>query len=121
MKGSRMMTEDQLENLFAAARAEAVVPPDGLTARVLGDAVREQRATVAPAPAVLARPGLWAKLSAVFGGTGALAGLATAAVAGFYIGFAQPMEGGLVVSVLGGEVTELDMMPGIDALLDEAP
>lgn len=118
------MTEDDLENLFATARADVPRPSAGLTARVLADAeglmiaASERLAIPRPSPE---RPGLWAALFAAFGGSGALAGMATATVAGFYIGFAQPMNTGLVTSVLGGEIAELDMMPGIDALLDEAP
>lgn len=123
------MTDDDLENLFATARADVPRPSAGLTARVLADAeglmtaAPERLAIPRPAPerAAPERPGLWAALSAAFGGSGALAGMATATVAGFYIGFAQPVNTGLVTSVLGGEIAELDMMPGIDALLDEAP
>lgn len=119
------MTEDDLDSLFATARADAPRPPAGLTARVLADADGLMSATPLSSPAperpARERRGLWSALSSVFGGSGALAGMATATVAGFYIGFAQPMDTGLVVSVLGGEIAELDMMPGIDALLDEAP
>ena len=118
------MTEDDLDSLFATARADAPRPPAGLTARVLADA----EGLLAAAPMSSPEPdrprdrhGLWSALSTVFGGSGALAGMATATVAGFYIGFAQPMDTGLVASVLGGEIAELDMMPGIDALLEEAP
>jgi len=124
------MSEDHLDSLFAAARAEPLRPPPGLSARVLDDAARHM-ASVAPPPALLSRaapprPGLWAALSTAFGGGGALAGMVTATVAGFYIGFAQPIDTGIVTAVLagdaaGGEIGQLDMMPGIDALLDEAP
>lgn len=129
------MSEDHLDSLFAAARAEPLRPPRGLSARVLDDAARHM-ASVAPPPALLSpallsraappRPGLWAALSTAFGGGGALAGMVTATVAGFYIGFAQPIDTGIVTAVLagdaaGGEIGQLDMMPGIDALLDEAP
>lgn len=124
------MSEDHLDSLFAAARAEPLRPPPGLSARVLDDAARHM-AFAAPPPALLSpatppRPGLWAALSTAFGGGGALAGMVTATVAGFYIGFAQPIDTGIVTAVLagdaaGGEIGQLDMMPGIDALLDEAP
>lgn len=118
------MTDDDLDNLFADARAVVPVVPAGLSARVLADA--EGLLTAVPVSRPEPRPaqprfGLWSALSAVFGGGGALAGMVTATVAGFYIGFAQPTEVGLVSSVLGGAITEIDLMPGIDALLEEAP
>jgi hypothetical protein len=115
------MTEDDLDSLFASARGAAPRPSAGLTARVLADAEGLLAIPPAPPQPVARRSGLWAALAAAFGGSGALAGMATATVAGFYIGFAEPMDTGLVTSVLGGEIAELDMMPGIDALLDEAP
>ena len=51
---------------------------------------------------------------------GAVAGMLTATIAGFYIGFAQPMDG-FAVSALAGEAVDIEMMPGLDALLEEAP
>ncbi len=114
------MTDTDLDDLFAAARDAAPLPGAGLSARVLADADGVLAARLAP-PVPRAAPGLWATLAAVFGGGGVMAGMVSATVAGFYIGFAQPMEGGLVASVLGSEIAELDMMPGLDALLDEAP
>lgn len=114
------MTDDDLDSLFAAARAETPRPPAALTARVMLDA--ETAARGAPVPRRAAeRPGLLASLAAIFGGGGALAGMVTATLAGFWIGFAQPVELGVMSAVLNTDTAEIDMMPGIDALLDEAP
>jgi predicted lipid-binding transport protein (Tim44 family) len=117
-----MMTDDDLEGLFSAARGAQAQPSPDLLARVLADAQSVQT-TPAPAPARAKAPrgGLWSALVAVFGGSGALAGMATAMVAGLYLGFAQPMGDGLLATVLGGDTATMDMMPGIDALLEEAP
>ncbi len=121
------MTTD-LDDLFAIAAAETTVavPPDALLARVLADAVREQaRPNVAHSESVgAAAPaghGFWAGLAALFGGGGVLAGLGTAAVAGLYLGFAQPAAmGQWSDAFLGsGSLDSVDLMPGVDALLSE--
>lgn len=114
------MTDHDLDHLFDAMRADAPHPPASLTARVVADAQAQMQPRVAPAVRKARRRAVWAGLARMFGGGGALAGMATAALAGFYIGFADPAQAGLMSSVLG-QAAELDMMPGIDALLDEAP
>lgn len=117
-----MMTDDDLESLFSAAREGQPQPSPDLLARVLADAQSVQAIPLAaPARAEPPRGGLWSALAAVFGGSGALAGMATAMVAGLYLGFAQPMGDGLLTTVLGVDTATMDMMPGIDALLEEAP
>ena len=57
------------------------------------------------------------------GGGGVLAGMGTAAVAGLYLGFVQPASFlNLADALLNAtQMDSLDLMPGIDALLDEAP
>lgn len=131
------MSKDMLEDLFAAARAEPPRLPEGLAARVLEEAREAQGALAAQAPArpdggwadrVRADRGLigWLRQGFGFGGGGALAGMVAATVTGFYIGFAAPGAPGLLASaviapVLGLGGTEIDMMPGIDALLEEVP
>jgi len=126
------MTEDDLEMLFAAARDPAaqplsLLPSSALTARVLADADAEMPAITAAATAVPRpiavprsprRAGLWGLFG---GGGGAFAGMVTATLAGFWIGFAQPVELGAMSALLTGASAEVDMMPGLDALLDEAP
>ena len=116
-----MMQDDDhnLDSLFAAARAETAVPTASLTARVLADAEglwAQPKAVAAPR-----KPGILQALSGLFGGSGALAGMATATVAGLYIGYAQPVETGFVTLVLGTETADIELMPGLDALLEEVP
>lgn len=81
--------ERDLEALFGAARASAGSAPDpALMARIEADALR-----LLPRPAPVARPG-WglAGLLDAVGGWPALGGLATAAAAGFWLGFASPEQ-----------------------------
>lgn len=124
MKGDAM-TEDDLDDLFAAAQSEALPVPAGLMARVISDAEAELLGGDLPLRAQpQGRPQashLLARLAGLFGGTGALAGMVTATVAGFWLGFAQPEPMGAMSALLTGTSAEIDMMPGIDALLDEAP
>jgi len=81
-----MMTDNDLDDLFAAARADVARPSPALMARVLSDATAEQLRKPVP---VLRRFRL-AALIAALGGTGGLTGLATATVAGLWIGLAPP-------------------------------
>lgn len=116
------MTDDDLDQFFAAARADAPRPGAALQARVIAEAEALVPGLVQSAPHKAApRPGLWSALAALFGGSGVLAGMATATIAGFWIGFAQPVQLGAMSAVLTGTSAEIDMMPGLDALLDEAP
>lgn len=86
--------EDQLalDAFFAAGRAAAPDPSEALLARILADAAEVQVSATAAADARRGRGpfGLWAGLLAALGGWPAVAGLASAAVAGFWIGAAQP-------------------------------
>ena len=130
-----MMSKDSLDDLFAEARKSVPPVPEGLAARVLADAVALQVAAEQVAAERVGRDGgfdregrrgLFGWLRAGLGGSGALAGMVAATVAGFSIGFAAPVVPGLVVSdlvapALGFGGAEIDMMPGIDALLQEVP
>lgn len=110
-----MMDLDQL--LQDAARPTQV--PDDLMARILADAQRVQ-----PVPQPFARPlpksrGLWGSLSDLFGGTGVLAGLATVACTGIYLGAAQPTFITTLLQTNTISLEQLDYMPSIDVLLTE--
>ena len=112
-----------LDDLFATAAAQnaADVPSDALMARVLADAARaQQRPEITPV-FTPARVGLWPGLAALFGGGGVLASVAMAAVAGLYLGFAQPPVMLQVTdAVIGNSGLEsVDLMPGVDALFSE--
>ncbi len=114
---------DDLDHLLAQ-RAQPLAVPEALMARILADAMREQprpfafanRAADAPAKLTF-----WQAISDMFGGGGVLAGLATAACAGVYLGAVQPSAITSLTSVLSASsaVDQLDFMPSIDALLAE--
>jgi hypothetical protein len=112
---------DDLEHLLRK-RAVPVAVPDDLMARILADATREQpRApsfALRPAPAP-ERMTPWQILSDLFGGGGALAGLASAACAGLYLGVAQPAAISTIALAFSGSsaVDQLDFMPSIDSVL----
>lgn len=121
--------DKMLESLFEAGRAEAPVPSQELMARILADA---QANMPAPAPiARAARParrGLLAGLLAAVGGWPSVATMATATVAGIWLGFAQPdtlntLSGGTLLPGSAGVAYEVDdLIPSygsFDGLLTE--
>ncbi|MFN3972584.1 MAG: dihydroorotate dehydrogenase [Gemmobacter sp.] len=126
-----------LDDLFARARAARPVVPDDLMARVMADAAAVPQAADATAGwPPQARParfrslgGLRSVLRAlaeVFGGAGALAGVATAGLAGIWIGLASPsplaaLAPGLLPGLLGDEAAmDLDLFPDVAGFLDHA-
>lgn len=117
------MTGAGLDDLFAEARAARPVPSEALMARVMAEALAEQPKAVAqPVAAAVPQPGagqgLWARLSWAFGGAGALAGMGTAAAAGLYIGFVQPVGlSGIEEAMLGTPLETVELIPSVDVLL----
>lgn len=117
------MQDSDLDDLFGAARAPVAVPA-ALMARVLADADAVQ-----PVARTLMRrrPRLMTGLLAAIGGIGGLAGLSTAAMAGVWLGFAQPAALTAVTDsfltdtfMTGNMVTEtVNILPGFDDFLDE--
>ncbi|HQU67937.1 MAG TPA: hypothetical protein PLI43_07035 [Albidovulum sp.] len=111
------LNDKGLEAFFAAGRENAPVPSDALLARVMADAEAEM---VRPAEvAVLrpaARPGFLRAAVASIGGWAGLGGLATATAAGVWIGFvglADPLDaGGLITPSLS-----VELMPGADSFM----
>lgn len=119
-KGTDMREQD-LDDLFAEARAQVLPENTGLLARVLADAEQNMPQQVVRARVVSRGPGFWAQVAAVLGGKGVLAGLGTAAVAGVMIGFVQPASLSTVTDLILAEtpLDEVDLLPGIDAILTE--
>jgi hypothetical protein len=114
------MTEN-LDSLFDAARQNTPVPSETLMRRVLSDAEALQPnlwGQVAIKPQEVGS--FWAGIAAVFG-RGALTGMATAAVAGLWMGFSQPVGQDLFASLMGDGGAAVEFMPDIVALLDEEP
>lgn len=120
---------EDLDAFFSAARAETPRPSDALLERIAADAAGQTPRPEAarrsgPVRAVPARQGFLAALSAMLGGGGALAGLASAMLAGVWLGFAQPAPIAAltqdVTGQIGGQVASLeqvDLMPSIDSYL----
>lgn len=101
-----------LEALFATARAEVPQPSVALMERLRMDALSAQpRPLAAPAP----RRSLVAQVLEAIGGWPALAGLATAGVAGLWIGMNPPQP--LLALVGPGDLSYL--APYDLSLLDE--
>lgn len=117
MRKEADMQDSDLDDLFGQARQPVAVPA-ALMARVLSDADALQ--PVAPVRPRKAR--LWQGLWAGIGGFGGLAGLSTAAMAGLWIGFAQPTalvavtDAFLPVHVVA---EAYNILPGFDEFLDE--
>ena len=114
------LSDAALEAFFVAGRAQAPEPGADLMTRIIADAdaVTAARAP-APRPRQPQRKG-WAALISGIGGWPALAGMATAAVAGIWLGFASPdqlntLAGGLLLpdDAAGATSYELeDLLPG---------
>lgn len=104
------MMEQDLDDLLAAARTHAPSPSPALLARILTDAEREQDRPQ-PRPAPRRR---WTRLlPLVLGSVGATAGMATAALAGVWIGYAQPETLTTVTSALWAD-QRVDLLPTYD-------
>ena len=97
---------DALDDLFAKARADQPAPSDALLTRIAADAADWQ-----PDPRPEPRRGLMAELLDALGGWPALGGLATATMAGLYLGFAQPDllgRSGVAITTDAGALEEAD-------------
>lgn len=122
MQKATDMSDQDLDDLFAAARAQAPLEDAALQARIYADGMRLQ-----PQPWPIVLPVAsghfrwWVALSNALGGKRGLAGLGTAAAAGVMLGFVQPMSVlALTESFFAAQtVDEVDLMPGIDAILTE--
>lgn len=117
------MQDHELDDLFAQARITAPPPSEALMLRVLADAdLHQPRPASRPAAP---RIGFLASLLAGLGGGGALAGLATATLAGFYIGFVQPSSvAALTETIWRQDMAELaldsvELIPDLDSYLPE--
>ncbi|MDT8854096.1 dihydroorotate dehydrogenase [Paracoccaceae bacterium Fryx2] len=123
------MQGTDLDDLFAAARNTPVQPGPALLARVLEDAEAHQPRQRDPLPVRLrpaaGPPGIWRRLLGALGGGGAVAGLGSAALAGVWIGFAQPAPVAgpvlLLTGALWSETTTdiVELIPDLDDILPE--
>ena len=121
------MGEEELDDLFAEARAATPFPSAGLVQRIASAAMVEQAARANPTPLRSGTPahGLIPRLSGWFGGLGVTAGLATATLAGVWLGAVQPAGLSLVTDsvtqVLGvsAYLDKVELIPTFDPFLSE--
>ncbi|WP_375690192.1 hypothetical protein [Pseudooceanicola sp. LIPI14-2-Ac024] len=112
----------ELDALFAMARDDAPELPAGLAARMVSDGLAEQARRAAPVPvAAPPRPGPVRRFLAGIGGWPALTGLATATVAGVWIGISPPAVLAETAASLRGNATAddlylVDVMSAFDGL-----
>lgn len=99
--------DHDLDDLFKAARAARPEPSPALLARVLADAEAAQ----APPPA--RRDTRWRFVPLLLGSVGASLGMATAALAGVWIGYAQPDTLTSVTAALWVD-QRIDLIPTYD-------
>ncbi len=117
------LSKAELDGLLAEAAGTALVPGSDLQARIIADADAVAVANeIPPKPAELpARRAPLARLLAGIGGWPAMAGLATATVAGVWIGYASPDTLDGIASGLASRTTYDvgDFMPTFDDLFYE--
>ena len=108
-----------LERFFDAARATAPVPDPDWLARLQAEALELQPQRRAAAPRAV--PSLWVQLRQVLGGWPGIAGLASVAVAGLWLGAVPPQALGDAVSTVlyGADSLSLDPLGGFDLALLE--
>ena len=112
------MTDNDLDDLFSAARADVARPSPALMARILADAGTMQQRRSVPA---LRRFRL-AALIAALGGSGGIAGLATATVAGLWIGLAPPAAVDDFAGMIwkSGQGDSVDLIPDLEGMINDA-
>ena len=116
-----------LDALFAEARGQDMPASPDFLARVMGDAYAMQAPVAAvPVGAPVEARGLVVRLRGWVSGFGAAAaGLATAGLAGFWIGFAQPAPivdpvASMSDALQGGETVDLvELIPSLEGWLTE--
>jgi hypothetical protein len=124
------MQSTDLDDLFAAARAAAPQPSATLLARIEADALRllpgsDLPPARRPVPQRRSLRGLFADAVGAIGGLAGAAGLATATLAGLWIGLAQPQglsvltEG--LTAPLGVDIAfdSVELIPSFDPFATE--
>ena len=120
------MHDSDLDDLLAQARTVEPPLPSRLVARIEADALAEQRGWAAdirrPAPRPRRR---WTGWVAALGGGGVLAGLATATLAGVWLGVAQPAPVLALTQTMSDAfnsdamLEQVELIPTLDALVTE--
>ncbi|WP_045387508.1 hypothetical protein [Falsirhodobacter sp. alg1] len=105
-----------LNDLFAEARRTPSEPSPDLLARIMADAEDNMARPVTAPPAPVRSP--WRFLGWLLGVSGASAGMASAAIAGVWVGFSQPDTVSRVTAAYWA-VTSVEVIPTYDFLTDE--
>ncbi|TCP60835.1 hypothetical protein EV663_1079 [Rhodovulum bhavnagarense] len=120
------ITDEALEALFQVGRDTGPAPSAALLARVMDDAMAEAGVRAAPlvvgkqTPTPATRRGVIGAMLSTLGGWPSMAGLASATVAGIWIGYADPAALDIVTTVmLGGGYEPVDLVPSLDTFLQE--
>jgi hypothetical protein len=110
------MRDIDLDDLFAAVRDSAPRPSAALMARVEADAAAAQAAR-RPAPAHPAKARRRTGWIQALGGRGVLAGLASAALAGLWLGVAKPAPVQALTEAYAPETAlgSVELIPSLDA------
>lgn len=113
-----MAQDDSLDRIFAEAASQRVAPSSGLVSRILADADAMQPGPQIWRAAAPAPRGWVATLADWFGGSGSLVGMSAAAVAGLYLGVAQPASILALTDLVTGTATvdSLELLPSDTAL-----
>lgn len=124
------MQNGDLDDLFAAARAATPPPSAALLARIEADGLRLLPRPPARAAALSSRPprglrGLLSDMVLAVGGLGGAAGLASAMLAGLWIGFVQPqglsaLTEGLTAGLRSDAMLDsVELIPSLDPFATE--
>jgi hypothetical protein len=120
-----MKDQDGLGAFFDAARRNTPALSDAALARMTAQALDMQAGRAAPVAAQIKRPGILAQFLAILGGWPAMAGLATAGVAGLWIGAVPPAglvnlaaDMGAMTSSAEDDLYLVDPLPGYTLTLD---
>lgn len=113
---------DSLDDLLAEAASQKAKPSSDLMSRVMADAVQFQpQAQVFERRTAIITPkaGIIANLAEVFGGRSVLAGMASVALAGIYLGAMQPAFSLGISTQLSQDTPfeSVELIPGFDTLL----
>lgn len=123
MKKKFDMREQDIDGLFAEARGQRPLDTSALMGRVMADAITYQ-----PQPSALPvrrktrrKTGFWSNFADALGGKGVLAGLGAAMLAGVAVGFVQPSSLITLTDLIfvQSPLEEVELLPGIDAILAE--
>lgn len=119
------MRDSDIDDLFARAREAVPVPDTALMKRIEAQGLAVQSGFAAVPAAAVPKRGSLSRWLAALGGGPVVAGLATAALAGVWIGLAQPAPVAAVTSgvsaALGQDETSdfVELIPGFDSFASE--